>query len=286
MTEILSENIINQYDAVPTDMMVELLYSNFVQAVKKIKNNKKNIADAIDLIAKSFMQGGKLYIYSTGTAARVAFVETLETQTNFSLKSDFIKTFMLGSDKALTDINLEPEETYNAGNAEILLSLANEKDVIMAIKTKYNENYIKGALEAAQKRSISTILLSDEDDVPCACDVNLLLPFNLKSISNISDTYYSSIQKIVLNMIFSGVMVKIGKVYDGYIVDTNIVKNKNSAKKIVAKITGADENTVIKALEKCNYNPKIAIVMIIKKKNVKDAVELLKKNNLHLRGII
>ena len=264
-------------DTLKTEDIVELLYADIMKSLKKIKDFNNQIAQAIDMISKKMLKGGKLYVYGCSTPARLAIVENLEVQSLFSLNPELIKCNIFGGDNALKNILSEPQDSENNGRAEIVLSFVKSEDVLIILNSKDYPKYSKGALMVAEQKNIPTIQIGQEENLCEYADVNIILPVKNKKIGSLSDVYFSNLYKIILNMIFTGVMIKLGKVYEKNIIDPSVLKHKEQAVSVVMKYAKTDEETAISVLEKCKYHPKIAIVMLRENVEAKTAISMIKK---------
>ena len=264
-------------DSLSTESLVEVLHSEITKSVRKIKDYQKQIAAAVNLISKAMLNGGKLYIYGSSTPARLAVVQNLENQSIFSINPELIQSNIFGGDGVLKSINAEPADNENNGRAEIVLSFVKDVDVLIILNNRENIKYSKGALKVAEQKNIPTILIALDESLSEYADVNITIPSKNKKIANICDTYISTVYQTVLNLIFTAVMVKLGKVYENNIIDPNGLRHKEQAVSLVMKYSKTDEETAVDTLEKCKYNPKVAIVMLNKKVDLKQAIVLIKK---------
>lgn len=264
-------------DSLPTENLIETLHNEITKAVRKIKDSNNEITEAVDLISNTMLNGGKLYIYGSSTPARLAIVQNLENQNVFSLNPELIQSNIYGGDRVLKNINFEPKDSENNGRAEIVLSFVKDVDVLIILSNRENIKYSKGALKIAEQKNIPTILIALDESLREYAAISIIIPSKNKKISTIYDTYVSTVYQTILNLIFTAVMVKLGKVYENNIIDPNGLRHKEQAINLVIKYAKTDEETAINTLEKCKYNPKVAIVMLNKKIDLKQAIMLIKK---------
>lgn len=279
---------IKKTDLLSTEQLVEVMYAQTIFSMKNIKKIYGEISASIDLISSILKKGGNLYFIGAGASGRNAIIEFLETKNNFSLKKDMLKTVIAGGNRAFLDLDNAFQDFYEYGRADVFESLINSNDVLIAIDIDENCQYTKGVLEYAKEENISTILFTNnqnpKDDEYST--IRIYIPTNGDYPVNMRSFAYPVVIKSVLKMILTGVMVKLGKTYKKYVIDPNPQKFKQKAIKIVKKFAKVKTQKAVETLEKCSFRPKIAIVMLIKKLDLKEAINLIKENDGMIYEII
>ena len=165
----------------------------------------------------------------------------------------------------------------------------NTNDTVVSISASGNANYAIDILKLAKDKNIKTIAITCNPKAKMSCFANIVICIETgaEAITGSTRMKAGSAQKMVLNMLTTGAMIKIGKVYKNYMIDvkpTNI-KLKNRAKRIVSSIAECSENEAEKILQKNGYKVKEAVIQIKYSLTLQEAVELLNKHKGVLRKV-
>ena len=270
-----------------------------VELVKKINNEDKlvayavekeidNIASAIDLIAEKISNNGKLFYFGAGTSGRLGVLDASECPPTFGVEPSLVQGIIAGGDYALRNAIEGAEDNFDFGykDAEIL----SEKDICVLISASGNPKYLIGVSKRAKEKNCKIIALTSNPKAKILneADVKICPIVGAEAISGSSRLKSGTAQNMILNMLSTGAMIKIGKTYENFMIDVKATnsKLKKRAIQIVCDITGKDENLAQKILEECNWKVKTACLMIIKNISKEKAEELLKEKSGVLRKII
>ena len=283
-----TENDIKNLDILSTRQTVDVLLNEQVTILNNIVQKKNDLILATNAISKTIKEKGKIFIFGSSSNGRIAMLEAIEAQSNFGTNPDIIQGFMSGSSQAFLMCENEPDDSYDIGKADALLSLISSNDILIALCSNKNINYIQGLLDVAKEQKIKVILIGNQNNNSVKVDFKILLPFDDKDLFNVQSLNYTLFQKLILNILLTSAMSKVGKIYKEHLIDFKITnqQTKNEAIRLVTQITQTDETTAIEALKKCHFRPKIAITMLKHGINAPQAVKLLKKNNGILRKVI
>ncbi len=245
-----------------------------------IEDELPNIAKAIDMIAKQFLMGGKLYYFGAGTSGRIGILDASECPPSFGVPEDMVTGIIAGGDKAIRTAAEGAEDNFEQGvkDAQILTDL----DVCVAISASGNPKYLLGVLSQADKVNCRTIALTCNHKALILEEAGLGICVEVgpEVIAGSSRMKAGSVQKMVLNMLSTGAMIKIGKTYENFMIDlmpTN-EKLKDRAIRIVAEIAEVNNSRALQTLLECDWSVKTAIIMLKCNLNKEDAQELLRKN--------
>lgn len=268
-------NLINREDRIITDA---------------IKEQSSNIAKAVDFIQETFLLGGNLLYFGAGTSGRLGVLDASECPPTFGVDYDFVRGYIAGGDKALRFAVEGAEDSVSGGKNDLIKSAAKTGDTVVAISASGNAPYLQGVLEEAKKRNIKTVGLvcNRSAKIKDLSDVLIALELGAEVITGSTRLKSGTAQKMVLNMLTTASMVKIGKTYKNYMIDlkpTNS-KLKKRAVRIVAEIACVEADKAQEVLASIDYNVKVAIVMLKKACSKEHARNLLFENNGVLRKII
>lgn len=279
ITEYRNENT-KDIDLLSTIDIVRKINEEDKLVALAIEDETPNIAKAIDIIAKQFLLGGRLYYFGAGTSGRIGILDASECPPTFGVPADMVTGIIAGGDKAIKNAVEGAEDNFKLGekDAECLT----DKDVCVAISASGNPKYLLGVLSKADKKSCKTIALTCNHDAAILEEAGLGICVEVgpEVIAGSSRMKAGSVQKMVLNMLSTGAMIKIGKTYENFMIDlmpTN-EKLKDRAIRIVAEIAGVNNSMALKTLLECNWSVKTAIIMIKCELRRDDAELALKRN--------
>ena len=279
ITEYRNENTKN-IDLLSTIDIVRKINEEDKLVALAIEDEAPNIAQAIDMIAKQFLIGGKLYYYGAGTSGRIGILDASECPPTFGVPSDMVTGIIAGGDTAIRTAVEGAEDNFELGEKDA--QILTDKDVCVAISASGNPKYLLGVLAQAEKNGCKTIALTCNHNALILDEARLGICVEVgpEVIAGSSRMKAGTVQKMVLNMLSTGAMIKIGKTYENFMIDlmpTN-EKLKDRAIRIVAEIANSNASTALKTLIECDWKVKVAIVMIKCNLSKEDANELLKRN--------
>ena len=279
ITEYRNENT-KDIDLLSTIDIVRKINEEDKLVALAIEDEAPNIAKAIDIIAKQFLVGGKLYYFGAGTSGRLGILDASECPPTFGVPTDMVTGIIAGGEKAIRTAVEGAEDNFELGekDAEILT----KDDVCVVISASGNPKYLLGVLAQADKVNCKTIALTCNHKALILEDAGLGISVEVgpEVIAGSSRMKAGSVQKMVLNMLSTGAMIKIGKTYENFMIDlmpTN-EKLKSRAIRIVSEIAGVNNSTALQTLLESDWSVKTSIIMLKCKLNKNDAKELLRKN--------
>lgn len=284
ITENRNENTID-IDLISTVEMVEKINNEDKLVAVAIEKEKENIALAIDLIATKLLSGGKLYYFGAGTSGRLGVLDASECPPTFGVESDMVVGVIAGGDSALRNAIEGAEDNYELGynDAKIL----SEKDCCVLISASGNPNYLIGVAEYAKKVKCPIIGLTcnKEAKILKFSDIKIAPTVGAEVIAGSSRMKAGTAQKMVLNMLSTGAMVKIGKTYENFMIDVKATnsKLKNRAIQIVVDLTNVSDLKAEETLKNCDWKVKTAVLMLKKNITAIQANKLLKDKDGVLR---
>ncbi|MBR6126347.1 N-acetylmuramic acid 6-phosphate etherase [bacterium] len=279
ITEYRNENTKN-IDLLSTIDIVRKINEEDKLVALAIEDELPNIAKAVDMIAKQFLMGGRLYYYGAGTSGRIGILDASECPPTFGVAPDMVQGFIAGGDKAIK-LAVEGAED-NIENGEKDAEILTDKDVCVAISASGNPKYLLGVLRKAEEKGCRTIALTCNHEALILDEARLGICVEVgpEVIAGSSRMKAGSVQKMVLNMLSTGAMIKIGKTYENFMIDlmpTN-EKLKDRAIRIVAEIAGVNASKAFQTLTEADWKVKTAIVMLVCELTKDQANEALRKN--------
>ena len=287
MTEYRNENT-KDIDILPTIEMVKKMNEEDKIVALAVEDESEHIAQAIDMIAKQFLKGGKLYYFGAGTSGRLGILDASECPPTFSVSPDMVQGIMAGGDKAFRIAVEGAEDDFKKKKKDA--AVLTDKDVAVAISASGNPKYLLGVLQQADSVNAKTIALTCNSKALIAEGAGLTICVEVgpEVIAGSSRLKAGTAQKMVLNMLTTGAMIKIGKTYQNFMIDLKASneKLKDRAIRIVAQIADVTHSDALAALLDCNWEIKTAIVMILRKVSPDEARLELKKHCGVLRKLL
>lgn len=279
ITEYRNENTKN-IDLLSTIDIVKKINEEDQIVARAVEDESANIARAIDIIAKQFLLGGKLYYFGAGTSGRLGVLDASECPPTFGVRADMVQGIIAGGDIALRLAVEGAEDDFELGVSDA--KILTQNDVCVVISASGNPKYLLGVLSQAEKISCKTIAITCNHKAAILEEVGLGICIEVgpEVITGSSRMKAGTAQKMVLNMLTTGSMIKIGKTYENFMIDlmpTN-EKLKDRAMRIVSEIAGVNASTALKTLLECNWKVKEAILMLQCDLTLSEAQELLRKN--------
>lgn len=287
ITEYRNENT-KDIDILSTIDMVRKMNEEDKLVALAVEDATPEIAKAIDLIAKQFLKGGRLFYFGAGTSGRLGILDASECPPTFSVSPDMVQGIIAGGDKAIRTSVEGAEDNFEQGreDAKVLTS----KDVAVVISASGNPKYLLGVLDYADEIGASTIGITCNSHGKIAEDAGLVICAEVgpEVIAGSSRLKAGTAQKMILNMLTTGSMIKIGKTYENFMIDLQAVneKLKDRAIRIVAQIADVQHSEALAALLKCNWEIKTAIISLMMKMEPDEARLELRKHGGVLRKLI
>ena len=291
MTEAITEyrnEKTKDIDLLSTIDMVRKMNEEDQIVAKVVGDEAPNIAMAIDIIAKSFLKGGRLFYFGAGTSGRLGILDASECPPTFSVDPSMGQGIIAGGPKAILHAAEGAEDNFDEGKKDA--NILTDKDVCVVISASGNPKYLLGVLEKADEIGAATIAITCNSKGKIAEEAGHVICAEVgpEVIAGSSRLKAGTAQKMILNMLSTGSMIKIGKTYENFMIDLKAVneKLKDRAIRIVSQIAGVTNSEALASLLKCNWEIKTAIVMNQLKVDTDEARLELKKHGGVLRKII
>lgn len=287
ITEYRNENT-KDIDIISTMDMVKKMNDEDKIVALAVEEELENIAKAIDLIAKQFLKGGKLFYFGAGTSGRLGILDASECPPTFSVEPEMVQGIIAGGDIAFKSAVEGAEDNYEAGveDAKVLT----KDDVAVVISASGNPKYLLGVLTQAEKVGANTVGITCNSKGKIAEDAGIVIcpEVGPEVIAGSSRLKAGTAQKMVLNMLSTGAMIKIGKTYENFMIDLKASneKLKDRAIKIVSQIAEVTHAEALAMLMKSSWEIKVAIVALKLNLEVPKARLELKKHGGVLRKVI
>ncbi len=253
-------------------------------AVEKAINQ---IAKLVDEVTETFVNGGRLFYLGAGTSGRLGVLDASEIPPTFGVENDLVIGIIAGGFDALRVAIEGAEDSKEEAVKDLKTYHLNSKDFVIGIAASGRTPYPIGAIEYANSLGCNTgcITTSFDSEIAKVAKYPIEAITGSEPLTGSTRMKSGTAQKLILNMITTASMVKIGKVYENLMVDLQLNNNKliSRAQQIVIDVTGVKEEIAVEYLEKYK-SVKLAIFSIISEvKDIDQIKLLLKKNNGSIR---
>lgn len=287
ITEYRNENT-KDIDLLSTIDMVRKMNEEDQIVAQVVGDVAADIAAAIDMIAKAFLKGGRLFYFGAGTSGRLGILDASECPPTFSVDPSMVQGRIAGGKEALLFAVEGAEDNFEEGRKDA--SVLTDKDVCVVISASGNPKYLLGVLDKADEIGCITIGLTCNSKGAIAKEAGHVICTEVgpEVIAGSSRLKAGTAQKMVLNMLSTGSMIKIGKTYENFMIDLKAVneKLKDRAIRIVSQIAQVSNSDALAALLKCNWEIKTAIIMLKMNLDSDEARLELKKYGGVLRKLL
>ena len=282
ITEKSNPNTIN-IDTVSSFEIARLINNEDLKVAQKVSENLLPIAKAIDIISANFLKGGRLFYFGAGTSGRLGVLDASECPPTFNSPCDMVQGIIAGGDEALRYAIEGAEDSFAFARDDFEKLNITPNDTVVSISASGNANYVMKILQLAREKGCKTIALTcnPEAKMSIYADIVICIETGPEVITGSTRMKAGTAQKMVLNMLTTGAMIKIGKVYKNLMIDvkpTNI-KLKDRAARIVSEIAKCDKEAALSVLENNGYNVKEAVLQIKFDMTYESAKGILDLNN-------
>ncbi|MBU3144171.1 N-acetylmuramic acid 6-phosphate etherase [Clostridium sp. CF012] len=241
-----------------------------------------NIEKAVELILESFEEGGRLFYIGSGTSGKLGVMDASECPPTFGVSDTMVQGIISGGVEALSGWLEHTEDDPDLAINDLKVVNINKKDVLVGITASGNTPYVVRAMEYAKGRGCKTIALmcNSKGKIKDICEVTIAIEVGPEVILGSTRMKAGTAQKMVLNMLSTVAMIKLGKTYSNLMVNVRPINKKlqERVREIVKLATGVDDTTVDEILEICEYDPKVCIVKIKGDVTVEKAKEALDRS--------
>lgn len=274
-------------DIKSTREILEIISQEDQTIAKKVYESMNQIEPLVDKVIETFTNGGRLFYLGAGTSGRLGVLDASETVPTFSVDPKMVTGLIAGGDDALRNPIENAEDSKKAAKKDLQKENLTENDFVIGIAASGRTPYSIGAVEYAKEIGASTgsIACNKNAKISSYVDFPIEIETGAEVLSGSTRMKAGTATKLVLNMITTTAMIKIGKVYDNLMVDVRPTNEKlvDRATKIISEISGCDYDKSNKLLKKANNNVKAAIIMAIKDVDYENASLILEKNKGFIR---
>ena len=281
-----SQNI----DELSTEAMLRVINDEDKKVALAVEAIVPQIAQVVDAITSAFSKGGRLIYCGAGTSGRLGILDASECPPTFGTPRSQVVGLIAGGHTAILQAVENAEDNVEQGAQDLKDIDFNANDVLVGIAASGRTPYVLGALAYAKQQGAFSAALTCNPNSPMsqAADVALTPVVGPEVVTGSSRMKAGTAQKLVLNMLTTGAMIRSGKVYGNLMVDVEATNQKLVQRQIniVKQATDCDDATAQQALNACQGHCKTAIVMVLAGLDASEAKALLKQNSGFIRNAL
>jgi N-acetylmuramic acid 6-phosphate etherase len=280
----------SKIDTLSTIDLLKLFNDGDKSVAEEVAKVLPKVAEAITEITKRMESGGRLIYVGAGTSGRLGVLDASECIPTFSLEEGLVIGIIAGGDTALRT-GIEGAEDVLEGAIEELKKINfSKKDSLVGIAASGRTPYVVGALKYAKEMGAASMALSCNlnSELSKFADVAIEVDTGAEILAGSTRLKAGTAQKLILNMISTVSMIKLGKTYGNLMVDLQVsnIKLRDRAIRIIQAATNCDIKKAKDALQESKDQVKVAIVMILLETSAEKALELLKASGSRVRAAL
>ena len=281
-TESRNQNTLD-IDRVSTIEMVKKINDEDKKVAEAVEKELPQIAEAIDGIVERLKKGGRLIYIGAGTSGRLGILDASECSPTYGVSEELVQGVIAGGQEAIFRAQEGAEDSEELAINDLKEKNITKLDVIVGLAASGRTPYVIGGLEYANEIGALTISVTCNANSLVANTAQIAISpvVGPEVVTGSTRLKSGTAQKLVLNMLSTGSMIKLGKVYGNLMVDVQSTNEKlvERAKKIVSEATGVDTDIAAEYLNETKSNVKLAIFMILSKLNLEEAKNKLEKHD-------
>lgn len=248
------------------------------------------IAEVIDVIYERMKQGGRLIYVGAGTSGRLGVLDASECPPTYGVSPELVQGFIAGGDSALRKAKEGAEDSPELGRQQVAECEVTPLDVVVGISASGTAPYVVGALQETNERGAVSVAITNNVDTPMSKVGQYVIELETgpEVVTGSTRMKAGTSQKLVLNMLSTAVMIKMGKVYHNTMIDLKAsnAKLRDRAARIFCWATGAEKETAQEYLALADMDTKLAVCMYLTGLNKEDAQARLECKNGILKQVL
>lgn len=269
--------------------ILRLIQAQDARVPAAVKAQIPSIAKAVDAAVRRLRRGGRMFYVGAGTSGRLGVLDAAECPPTFGVPAETVQAVIAGGQRALVSAAEAAEDDREQGRRDLAARRVGSRDIVIGLAASGQTPYTVGALAYARSRRAATVAITSNPRSPITRVARIaIVPATGPEVLSGSTRMKAALaQKMVLHMISTAVMTRLGHVYRNYMVGVRPTNNKliDRACGIIMQVTGADRATASRALTQSGNDVKVAIVMLRRNLSREAAVKFLKRHRGDLRAL-
>jgi N-acetylmuramic acid 6-phosphate etherase len=274
-------------DLADAEEIVKKINEQDLTVAHSVSLKLREVASAVEAVKSSIERGGRLLYFGAGTSGRLGVLDAAECPPTFGVNPETVRGFIAGGGEAMFTAQEGAEDHEINGIEDVKKAGATKVDVVCGLAASGRTPYVHGAVKEAKKRGCKTIFVTTVPASSVDIDVDIMIDVAVGPEVIMGSTRMKSAtaQKMVLNMITTGAMIRLGKVYENVMVDLMLTNNKlkERAKRIIMFLSDIQYKEAEQYLELADGHVKTALLMALTNYDRDTCKDLLDKNNGFIR---
>jgi N-acetylmuramic acid 6-phosphate etherase len=279
-----------ELDALSTADLVAVLHGENAAVLEAVQATLPQVAQVVELLAERLGRGGRLFYVGAGTSGRLGVLDASECPPTFGVSRELVQGIIAGGAQALTTSIEGAEDDPAAGADAIRERGVGANDVVVGIAASGRTPYVLGALEEAKRLGAATAAVVNVRDSALSriAEITLAAVTGAEPLTGSTRLKAGTAQKLILNLLTTATMVRLGKVYGNLMADVQATnaKLRDRAERIVMAATGAGRSEAAEALRAADGSAKVAIVMLGTGLSAAEARQRLEANGGFVRAAL
>ena len=289
VTETRNSNSTN-IDNLSTLDMMKVINNEDSKIHKAIYEELDNIAIAVDTIYESIQSGGRLIYIGAGTSGRLGVLDASECMPTYGVSPDLIQGIIAGGKEAMFEAQEGAEDDMDLCVEDLKSINFSNKDILCGLTASGRTPYVIGGVNYAKSLGAKTISITcnPSSELSKLVDISIAPVVGPEVVTGSTRMKAGTAQKLVLNMLSTGTMIKSGKVYGNLMVDVQTTNKKleERARKIVIDATGCSRDRAVELLTETSNNVKLSIFIEMSGLSLEEANKVLVDCNGHIRNAL
>jgi N-acetylmuramic acid 6-phosphate etherase len=277
-------------DRKSTSEILRVLNGEDARVARAVRRELPKIAKAVDAIVEAFRSGGRLIYVGAGTSGRQAVLDAAECPPTFGTPPKMVQAIIAGGERALRFASEDAEDSAANGARDLRRAGVSRRDVVVGISASGATPFVLGALRFARKSGAMTVAVTSNPGsaITRSARIAIAVDTGEEAVSGSTRLKAGTAQKMVLNMLSTASMVRMGRVYDNWMIHLALSNGKlrRRGAQILKEITGASASLAEHALRQTGHDLPAAIVMLKTGASVRDSRRLLAETSGDVRQAI
>jgi N-acetylmuramic acid 6-phosphate etherase len=277
-------------DAKSTIGILRAIHREDASVAKAVARALPAIARAVDAIAAAIQQGGRVFYVGAGTSGRLAALDAAELPPTFGTPPRMVQAVIAGGRRALTQAVEGAEDNRARGAKDLAARGLSAKDAVVGIAASGGTPYVLGALEFAKRKGAETIGVTSNPRTPITrmAKISIVTPTGPEAITGSTRMKAGTAQKLVLNLLSTATMIRLGRVYDNWMIGVALTNRKLQARglRILMEASGKGVADSTRALRQSGHNLGAALIILKTGASARQAKRLLRATHGHVHNAL
>ena len=277
-------------DLFPTERILKIINSEDATVTAAVSSAIPEIVKTVDLAVNAIRNGGRMIYVGAGSSGRMAILDAAECPPTFSSPPEWVQAVIAGGAKAISQAVEGAEDSREKGEADLKAKKVSASDLIIGLAAGGRTPYTQAALEYARSKNAKTVAVVAVPDSPMAksADIVICTPVGPEVITGSSRMKAGTAQKLVLNMISTAVMIRLGMTYSNWMINVNMTNAKLHERgvQILREILGVNAEDAKELSDASGGRLKLAVIMGTLGCNRKEAEKRLNEGGGNLRKVL